>query len=226
MTGVARRSMVAASTLGGTTDGRPEPAAQHCGNAGTAYPMAPATPAEARGRFFNTGNGFNVQLPPVPDRIFATNQPERSIRRRDRADRVRHLRRSGMPVSGNNASGSGALSEIGAGETLSTDFIASGMIAYAITGSGTTQCAGQEIAWNPGDLFILPGGEPPLHAAGDTCRAMDRHQRAATRVREPAGAGARRGTHRTRPLPRRSRSRGRSISSTKSVATRRSPDPR
>ena len=36
------------------------------------YPTAPTTPAEARGRFFNTGNGFNVQLPPVPDRIFTT----------------------------------------------------------------------------------------------------------------------------------------------------------
>ena len=34
------------------------------------HPASPATAAEARGRFFNTGNAFNVQLPPVPDRIF------------------------------------------------------------------------------------------------------------------------------------------------------------
>jgi len=37
-------------------------------------PAVPATPAEARGRFFNTGNGFNVQLPAVPDQIF-THEP-------------------------------------------------------------------------------------------------------------------------------------------------------
>ncbi len=35
---------------------------------------APRTPAEARGRFFNTGNGFDVKLPPVPDHIF-TDEP-------------------------------------------------------------------------------------------------------------------------------------------------------
>jgi gentisate 1,2-dioxygenase len=52
-------------------------------------------------------------------------------------------------------------------ETLTTDFVASGVIAYVIAGSGTTQCAAQQIAWDAGDLFILPGGEPALHAAGD-----------------------------------------------------------
>ncbi len=52
-----------------------------------------------------------------------------------------------------------------AGETLSTDFVASGVIAYVIAGSGTTQCAGQEIGWNVGDLFILPDGEPALNKA-------------------------------------------------------------
>jgi hypothetical protein len=33
-------------------------------------PSDPTTPAQARGRFFNTGNAFNVQLPPVPDHLF------------------------------------------------------------------------------------------------------------------------------------------------------------
>jgi gentisate 1,2-dioxygenase len=57
---------------------------------------------------------------------------------------------------------------IRAGEMLATDFVASGTIAYVVTGSGTTQCAAQEIAWAVGDLFILPGGEPALHTAGDS----------------------------------------------------------
>ena len=33
-------------------------------------PSEPATPAQARGRFSNTGNGFNVGLPAVPDHLF------------------------------------------------------------------------------------------------------------------------------------------------------------
>jgi hypothetical protein len=42
-------------------------------------PTAAATAAEARGRFFNIGNGFNVPLPPVPDRLF-TAEPVRAPR--------------------------------------------------------------------------------------------------------------------------------------------------
>jgi hypothetical protein len=42
----------------------------------------PATRAEARGRFFNTGNGFNVQLPPVPDHTFTASRAKRLTQRR------------------------------------------------------------------------------------------------------------------------------------------------
>ncbi len=40
--------------------------AQHRRNAGSEG----RHPTEARGRFFNTGNAFNVKLPPVPDHSF------------------------------------------------------------------------------------------------------------------------------------------------------------
>ena len=39
---------------------------------------APASMAQARGRFFNTRNAFNVQLPPVPDTAF-TAEPARAL---------------------------------------------------------------------------------------------------------------------------------------------------
>jgi hypothetical protein len=62
--------MVAQSVLGGEPsmpgDDRPRSIAEMP----VQRPAAPATSAEARGRFLNTGNGFNVQLPPVPDQIF------------------------------------------------------------------------------------------------------------------------------------------------------------
>ena len=31
---------------------------------------APTTPAQERGRFFNTGNAFDIRLSPVPDHCF------------------------------------------------------------------------------------------------------------------------------------------------------------
>jgi gentisate 1,2-dioxygenase len=128
----------------------------------------PATAAEARGRFFNTGNGFNVRLPPVPDRIFAA-EPAKAL------DPATPTGLIACDISADLACRYPATTplvlaqyaRIRAGETLTTDFVASGTIAYVMTGSGRTQCAAQEIAWSVGDLFILPGGEPALHTAGD-----------------------------------------------------------
>ena len=39
---------------------------------------APTNEAQARARFFNTGNAFNVILPPVPDKAF-TEEPARAF---------------------------------------------------------------------------------------------------------------------------------------------------
>jgi gentisate 1,2-dioxygenase len=56
---------------------------------------------------------------------------------------------------------------IRAGDTLTTDFAASGVIVYVMQGTGATRCAHEEIAWTAGDLFILPGGARAEHVAGD-----------------------------------------------------------
>jgi gentisate 1,2-dioxygenase len=129
---------------------------------------SPTTKAEARGRFFNTGNAFNVQLPAVPDHSF-TAEPRKAL------DPATPTGLIACDLSAELACDFPATTplvlahyaRIRAGETLATDFVASGVIAYVIAGSGTTQCAGEAIAWQAGDLFILPGGEPANHAAGD-----------------------------------------------------------
>jgi gentisate 1,2-dioxygenase len=132
-------------------------------------PLAPGTAAEARGRFFNTGNGFNVQLPPVPDRIFT----DESALALDPATPTGLIAcdisvelESRFPATSPLVLARYA--KIRAGEQLTTDFVASGVIAYVIIGSGHTSCAGQDIAWGAGDLFILPGGAPAHYTAGDT----------------------------------------------------------
>ena len=131
-------------------------------------PAAPATPAEARSRFFNTGNAFNMQLPPVPDRIF-TVEPLRAL---DLATPTGLIscdisRELDCAFPATTPLILAHYARIRADETLSTDFDASGVIAYVIAGAGRTVCAGEDIAWQTGDLFILPGGEPATHTAGD-----------------------------------------------------------
>src|SRR5689334_22256109 len=119
---------------------------------------APASPAQARGRFFNTGNGFNVQLPPVPDRIFA-DEPLQAL------DPATPTGLIVCDISVDLACSFPATTplvlaryaRIRAGESLTTDFAASGVIAYVMQGSGTSRCNGEEIVWSAGDLFILPG---------------------------------------------------------------------
>ena len=132
-------------------------------------PAAPGSKAEARGRFFNTGNAFNVQLPVVPDRIFS----EEAARALDPDAPTGVI---ACDISDDLACAFPATTplvlaryaRIRSGGHLDTDFAASGVIAYVIAGSGTTLCAGEAIAWDAGDLFILPGGEPACHAAGET----------------------------------------------------------
>jgi hypothetical protein len=41
-------------------------------------PRTPANAAEARGRYFNSGNAFNLKLPPVPPRILR-DEPARAM---------------------------------------------------------------------------------------------------------------------------------------------------
>ena len=129
-------------------------------------PSAPETPAQARGRFFNTGNAFNVILPVVPDHIFAA-EPQRAL---DPATPTGLI-----PCDLSKALGCGfpatsplvlaRYARIKANETLHTDFAASGIIAYVIAGQGTTEGGGATIAWDAGDLLILPGGQPFAHTA-------------------------------------------------------------
>lgn len=130
---------------------------------------APASPAQARGRFFNTGNGFNVVLPPVPDMAF-TAEPARALAPATPTGLI------ACDISGQLGCDFPATSplvlaryaRIRAGETLATDFAASGVIAYVIAGAGQTVCGDETIAWGTGDLMIFPGGVAQIHTADDT----------------------------------------------------------
>ncbi len=130
---------------------------------------SPRTRAEARGRFFNTGNAFNVVLPPVPDHAF-TEEPLRAL---DDATPTGLIACDLSSVLGCDFPATTPLvlahyARIRAGETLTTDFAASGTIAYVIQGNGVTHCGAEDIAWSAGDVFVLPGGQHASHTAEAT----------------------------------------------------------
>ena len=132
-------------------------------------PLAPASAAEARGRFFNTGNAFNIVNPPVPDHAFTT-EPAQAL------DEATPTGLIACDISDALGCGFPATSplvlarygRIRAGETLTTDFAASGTIVYVIQGAGATSCGTEQIGWSAGDVIVLPGGIAAAHTAETT----------------------------------------------------------
>ena len=127
---------------------------------------APKSKAESRALYFNTGNAFNLQLPRVPDESF-TAEPARALHRDAPSgliacDRSKELG-CGFPAT--TPLVLARYARIRAGESLETNFAASGVIAYVIAGSGSTLCGTERIEWNPGDTLVLPGGVPHTHRA-------------------------------------------------------------
>ncbi len=103
-------------------------------------PNDPTTAAQARGRFFNTGNAFNVQLPPVPDHLFVA-EPNAAM---DPAAPTGLIacdlsQQLGCAYPATTPLVLARYARIRAGETLTTEFAASGIICYVISGAGRTE---------------------------------------------------------------------------------------
>lgn len=133
----------------------------------------PASEAEARARFFNSGNAFNVILPEVPNAVFA-DEPRRAL---DPATPTGVIR---CDASDEMQCGFPATSpfllaryvRVNAGESLADTPKATGVVHYVIEGTGTTELAGETIAWQPGDVFVAPGGIEAIHRASDDVAAV------------------------------------------------------
>jgi gentisate 1,2-dioxygenase len=127
---------------------------------------APKSKAESRALYFNTGNAFNLQLPRVPDESFI-DEPAQAL---DPAtptgliacDRSKEM---GCSFPATTPLVLARYARIRAGETLETDFAASGVIGYVIAGSGSAESGSERIEWKPGDTFVLPGGIPHTYTA-------------------------------------------------------------
>ncbi|OBZ96600.1 hypothetical protein ADU59_02250 [Pararhizobium polonicum] len=132
-------------------------------------PREPANAAEARSRYFNSGNAFNIKLPPVPGRIF-TDEPAQALA----------LQQTGFincDLSGELECAFPATTPlmlaryavIKAGETLDTTLNNTASIWYVIKGRAGLTVGDEKASLGKGDVFLLPGGTPSAIAAAEDC---------------------------------------------------------
>ncbi|MBR0669007.1 cupin domain-containing protein [Roseomonas hellenica] len=131
-------------------------------------PAAPASPAAARARFFNSGNAFNIKLPPVPAADFAAVLAAAAAP--DAPTGLFACDQSGAMGCAFPATTPLMLARyarIREGDALALALHATGLIAYVLRGAGAI--AGPEgFAWGAGDVVLLPGDRPvTLRAATD-----------------------------------------------------------
>lgn len=126
----------------------------------------PRSAAQRRALYFNTGNAFDLHWPPVPDASFE-DEPARAL---DPAtptgliacDRSREM---GCAFPATTPLVLARYARIRRGEVLPTRFEASGVVCYAIAGSGRSTSGDETIDWRAGDVFVLPGAVEQRHAA-------------------------------------------------------------
>ena len=132
------------------------------------HPAAPNSPAEARARYFNSGNAFNIKLPPVPSRLF-TDEPARALAEGagtgfipcDQSDALT----CGFPATTPLMLARYAVVE--AGGRFTADLRATGSIWYVIAGRGQVDCLGESLSVAPGDVFLLPGSPVRITAGAE-----------------------------------------------------------
>ena len=129
---------------------------------------SPKSAAESRARYFNTGNAFNVQLPPVPNMVFM-DEPRKALSDASPTGLipcdVSHLMQCPFPATSPLVLA--YYGRILGDAELKTDFVASGAVYYVIKGKGVTVSGDERIEWNAGDVFVTPGDTCQIHKAID-----------------------------------------------------------
>ncbi|MFM9923393.1 cupin domain-containing protein [Variovorax sp. H27-G14] len=117
------------------------------------HPRSPASAAQARARFFNSGNAFNVKLPAVPARLFSA--PQEGRFGVFDCDQSRAL---GCAFAATTPLMLARYVRIAARDALlPLDLNATGAVWYVIAGSGRLAGGADSFAFGTGDVFLLPG---------------------------------------------------------------------
>lgn len=130
-------------------------------------PREPANEAEARSRYFNSGNAFNIKLPPVPGYIFRE-EPAQAMRMEktgfilcDQSDSMQ----CGFPATTPLMLARYAV--VKAGETLDATLVNTASIWYVIQGRASLVVGEEKAVLGQGDVFLLPGGVVSGITAGE-----------------------------------------------------------
>lgn len=128
-------------------------------------PRNPSNDAEARSRYFNSGNAFNIKLPPVPGHIFI-DEPAAAMKMEKTG--VINCDQSAKMECGFPATTPLMLARyavVKAGETLDTTLTNTASIWYVIQGKAGLVVGEEKASLGKGDVFLMPGGVPSAIAA-------------------------------------------------------------
>ena len=132
------------------------------------HPADPASEAARRARFFNSGNAFNIKLPPVPARRFdAVLDAALAAAGTTAVFDCDQSEAMGCGFAATTPLMLARYVSIAAGDTLEPGFSACGTIWFGLRGCGTAQAGGETFAWGEGDVMLLPGPGTRLIAETD-----------------------------------------------------------
>lgn len=121
-------------------------------------PRNPANAAEARSRYFNSGNAFNIKLPAVPSYIFI-DEPAKAMAidetgfiNCDQSDKLQCAFPATTPLM------LARYAVVKAGEMLDTTLTNTASIWYVITGKAFLVVGDETAILGKGDVFLMPGG--------------------------------------------------------------------
>ena len=126
-------------------------------------PGKPASAAQARARFFNSGNAFNVKLPVVPARTFVP--PEEGLFGVFDCDQSIAL---GCGFAATTPLMLARYLRVAANKLVTLESGGSGSVWYVISGDGRLDSAADRLEFAAGDIFLLPGGTGYQLEAGPT----------------------------------------------------------
>lgn len=137
----------------------------------------PATPAQARGRYFNSANAFNIRLAAVPAQSFG-DATARAMAPGARTGTIDCDQSAALGCEGPATTPLmlARYVRIAARESLGARLRGSGAICYVIAGAGTTEIKvdkegipgddkTERIEWAAGDVILFPGASEVVHRA-------------------------------------------------------------
>jgi gentisate 1,2-dioxygenase len=121
-------------------------------------PSAPTTAAQARARFFNSGNAFNIVLPAVPARAFDEVAAQALAATRSAWFDCDQSAALGCDFAATTPLMLARYARVAPGDSLAVDAVATGLIGYVIAGDAYCSGGDAELMLAAGDVVLLPGG--------------------------------------------------------------------